>query len=233
MSDTSRPRVLIADDHILIAEAFKKLLAIEFEIVATVYDGRSLIQTAQAVMPDVILVDIGMPLLNGLEAADRIKRLMPRVKIVYVTVNQDPDLIAEAFLRGASGYVLKTSAASELTIAIRCAVRGDSYVSKPLAAFSPQLRFDRSDPRPNDLTDRQLEVLQLLAEGRSMKEVAGVLNLATRTVAFHKYRIMETLGLRSDAQVVQYAMRKHMVFGDNKSRIRPCAAAPKIGRAHV
>ncbi len=221
MQDTSRPRVLIADDHILIAEAFKKLLAAEFEVIAAVHDGRSLIQAAHAVKPDVILVDIGMPLLNGLEAGERIKRFLPDVKIIYVTINQDPDLISEAFLRGASGYVLKTSAASELSIAIRCTLRGENYISKPLADLSPEFLSDQANSSHGDLTDRQVEVLQLLAEGRSMKEVASVLNLATRTVAFHKYRIMETLGLRSDAQIVHYAMRKHIVFNDNESRVRP------------
>ena len=215
MSGPSRPRILIADDHALIADAFQKLLANDFDVVAVVNDGRSLIQTAQKLQPDVILVDVGMPLLNGLEAAQRIKRTLPDVKVVYVTVNHDPELVAEAFRRGASGYLPKTAAASELVAAIHQALHGEPYVSPMLTdrtasvpAGSDGTRFPLSQ-----LTDRQIEVLQLLAEGRSMKEVASVLNLATRTVAFHKYRIMEHLQLRSDAEVIQYAMTHHVLFG--------------------
>ena len=215
MPGTSRPRILIADDHALIADAFQKLLANDFDVVAVVHDGRSLIQTAQNLQPDVILVDIGMPLLNGLEAAQRIKRILPDVKVVYVTVNHDPELVAEAFRRGASGYLPKTAAASELVAAIHQSLQGEPYVSPILTdtvAGSPR-STDRDRFPMSQLTDRQIEVLQLLAEGRSMKEVASVLNLATRTVAFHKYRIMEHLQLRSDAEVIQYAMTHHVLFG--------------------
>jgi DNA-binding NarL/FixJ family response regulator len=210
MLGTSRPRILIADDHILVADAFKKLLAAEFDVVATVHDGRKLIGIAHKLQPDVILVDIGMPILNGLDAAQRIKRMLPSIKIIYITVNHDPDLIAEAFAKGASGYVCKTSAASELSAAIKAALSGDVYLSP---------RVDRNSENrdghelPNRLTERQVDVLQLLAEGRSMKEVAAELNLTTRTVAFHKYRIMQHLQLRNDAEVVQYAIRHHVIFG--------------------
>lgn len=215
MLSTSRSRVLIADDHALIAEAFRKLLAAEFDVVAIVHDGRSLMATAEALKPDVILVDIGMPLLNGLEAAQRIKRTLPDVKVVYVTINHDPGLVAEAFRRGASGYLSKTAAASELTAAIHHALSGDRYVSSQLKtgltrSSAPAHEFSSSEPQ---LTDRQIEVLQLLAEGKSMKEAAAVLNLTTRTVAFHKYRIMENLQLRNDAEVVQYAVKHHLIFG--------------------
>jgi len=212
MLGASRPRILIADDHTLIAEAFKKLLTNEFEIVATVHDGRSLIQIAQKLHPDVILVDIGMPLLNGLEAAQRIKRTLPNVKVIYVTINRDPDLIAEAFRRGASGYVPKTAAASELIAAIYKVLNGDCYVSLELKPVDGNSRAKAKDLLP-ELTDRQVEVLQLLAEGRSMREAATVLNLTARTVAFHKYRIMEHLDLHNDAEVVQYALRHHVLFG--------------------
>jgi DNA-binding NarL/FixJ family response regulator len=214
MSATSRPRILIADDHALVAEAFQRLLAMEFDVIATVHDGRSLIHAASTLRPDVILVDIGMPLLNGLHAAERIKRALPALKVVYVTINQDPEIITEAFRRGASGYLLKTSAASELAKAIHCAVQGGRYLSPVLAASVPELLAELDEPPSSrdKLTDRQVEVLQLLAEGRSMKEAAAVLNLATRTVAFHKYRIMDTLRLHNDAEVVRYAMREHIVF---------------------
>lgn len=208
MSGASRPRVLIADDHALIAEAFTKLLSNDFEIVAIVHDGRDLVKSALALKPDVILVDVGMPMLNGMQAAQRIRRDLPDVKIVYVTVNRDEVVVAEAVRQGAS-YLLKTAVASELVTAIHQAVQGIQYVS-------PQLLAMKSDDRPSTeephLTERQLEVLQLLAEGKSMKEVAAVLNLTTRTVAFHKYRLMHNLQLKNDAEVVQYAVRRHIVF---------------------
>jgi DNA-binding NarL/FixJ family response regulator len=214
MSETSRPRILIADDHVLVADAFKRFLATDFDVVATVHDGRSLIQAANTLRPDVILADIGMPFLNGLNAAERIKRALPKVHLIYVTINQDPSIIAEAFRLGASGYLLKTSAASELAKAIHCVMQGKRYLSPSLAVSVPELlaQLDESHSSRYKLTDRQVEVLQLLAEGRSMKEAGAVLNLTTRTIAFHKYRIMESLGLVNDAEVVQYAMREHIVF---------------------
>jgi DNA-binding NarL/FixJ family response regulator len=214
MSETNRPRILIADDHALIAEAFKRLLATDFDVIATVHNGRSLIQAAVTLRPEVILADISMPQLNGLHAAERIKRILPAAKVLYVTVNQDPDIIAEAFRCGASGYVLKTAAATELVTAIRCTLQGERYLTPGLSATVPEPLAGPDEPPSSryKLTDRQLEVLQLLAEGRSMKEAAAVLNLTTRTVAFHKYRIMDTLSLDSDAEVVRYAMREHIVF---------------------
>ncbi len=213
MPGSSLPRILIADDHSLIAEAFKKLLSNDFDVVATVHDGRSLLTAAERLKPDVILVDIGMPVLNGLDAAERIKRILPDVKIIYVTINRDPTLIAEAFRRGASGYLPKSAAASELVNAIRRALNGECYVSPLLAGGSSSpVRQDDFSPIKPQLTDRQMEVLQLLAEGKSMKEAAAILNLTTRTVAFHKYRLMEHLQLRNDAEVVQYAVRHYVIF---------------------
>lgn len=212
MLGTSRPRILIADDHILVADAFKKMLAVEFDVVATVNDGRNLIGVAHKLQPDVILVDIGMPILNGLDAAQRIKRTLPNVKIIYITANHDPDLIAEAFANGASGYVCKTSAASELSAAIHAALRGDVYLSSRLSEENGNGDAFKPNGLPYNLTERQVDVLQLLAEGRSMKEVAAELNLTTRTVAFHKYRIMQHLQLRNDAEMVQYAIRHHLTF---------------------
>lgn len=215
MLGTSRPRILIADDHTLVADAFKKMLAAEFDVVATVHDGRNLIGVAHKLQPDVILVDIGMPVLNGLDAAQRIKRTLPDVKIIYITVNHDPELIADAFAKGASGYVCKTSAASELSAAIHAAMCGDIYISPRLDQNDGNGNGNGTKPHelPDRLTERQVDVLQLLAEGRSMKEVAAELNLTTRTVAFHKYRIMQHLQLRNDAEVVQYAIRHHVIFG--------------------
>jgi len=213
MPGTSRPRILIADDHVLIADAFNKLLANDFDVVGMVHDGRSLILAAERLQPDAILVDIGMPLLNGLEAAQRIKRTLPKVKIIYVTINQDPDLVSEALRRGASAYLSKTAAASELVSTIHHALSSDGHVSPQLEANGNCSPKPQALSSGSQLTERQVEVLQLLAEGRSMKEAAAVLNLTTRTVAFHKYRIMENLHLRNDAEVVQYAMHHHVIFG--------------------
>jgi len=209
MPENRQPRVLIADDHALIAEAFEKLLASHCEVVGIATDGRSLVENAIALKPDVVLVDVGMPLLNGLQAAERIKRALPSVKVIYVTVNHDPDLVAEAFRQGASGYLPKTAAVSELVAAIESAIAGDLYTSRLLEASTD---FNSGQTAASRLTDRQIEVLQLLAEGKSMKEAAAVLKLTTRTVAFHKYRIMEHLQLKNDAEVVQYAMRHHLLF---------------------
>jgi DNA-binding NarL/FixJ family response regulator len=210
MQSTGRPRILIADDHTLIAEAFKELLATDFDVVGVVHDGRLLLQKAQELKPDVVLVDIGMPLLNGLQAAQKIKRILPDTKLVYVSVNQDPDLVLEAFRQGASAYLPKTSAGSELVVAIQMAMKGEVYLSPALSPNTDETPVGQSGEAV--LTERQLEVLQLLAEGKSMKEVAAVLNLTTRTVAFHKYRLMHHLHLKNDAEVVQYALSRHIIF---------------------
>lgn len=209
---TSRARIVIADDHVMVAAALKQLLATEFEVVATVHDGRSLVLAAQTLSPDVILVDISMPLLNGLDAADRIKRASPCTKIICVTVNHDPEVAAESIRRGADGYLLKSCAATELINAIHTTLNGHCHVSDALGNVSARSQSVSAATNAVDkLTDRQIDVLQLLAEGRSMKEVASVLNVTTRTVAFHKYRLMNGLGLHSDAEIVQYAVRKNML----------------------
>jgi DNA-binding NarL/FixJ family response regulator len=208
------PRILIADDHTLVAEACKKLLEAEYEIVATVSDGRALVRAAVALRPHLIIVDVSMPLLNGLDAGQQVKEFLPSVKLVYLTMNHDADLAAEAFRRGASGFLLKTCAASELAIAVREVLKGKSYLSPMIAKDTVDflLRQDKKLIDESDrLTERQREVLQLLAEGKCMKEVGGVLNITTRTVAFHKYRIMEVLNAKSSAELVQYAIRNHLI----------------------
>jgi DNA-binding NarL/FixJ family response regulator len=206
------PRVLLADDHTLLLGAFEKLLAPECTIVGQVSDGRELIAAAQKLMPDVIVVDIGMPHMNGLEAGRKIKQLLPDVKLVFLTANEDADLAAEAFRAGASAYVLKRSAASELATAIREAVQGRSYVTS-LITEGLVGSLMHVDPRQSShqLTPRQREILQLLAEGNSMKEIAATLNLKPRTVAFHKYQMMEQLNVRSTAELIRYAVRLHLV----------------------
>ena len=210
----NRPRIMIADDHAFVADACRKLLEPEFDVVATVGDGRALVRVAANLKPQVIIVDIGMPLLNGLDAGYQVKQLLDSVKLVFLTMNTDPALAAEAFRRGASGYLLKTCAASELIAAVREVQKGRSYLSPAIAkeAVDFLLREDKESIEEGQrLTERQREVLQLLTEGKSMKQVASVLNVTTSTVAFHKLRIKETLNAKNDADLVQYAIRNHVI----------------------
>ena len=208
----SRPRVLLADDHTLLLGAFEKLLSEDCDVVGQVSDGRALVEAAEELKPDIVVLDISMPLLNGLEAGRQIKRKLPGTKLVFVTMNEDTDLAADAFRAGASGYLLKQSATSELMAAIRQVMEGRSYVTPLITEglVGSLMHHDETAPS-NELTPRQREVLQLLAEGRSMKEVASLLSLTPRTVAFHKYRIMEQLKIKSSAELVQYAVKHHIV----------------------
>src|SRR4249919_1439393 len=206
------PRVLLADDHNLLLGAFEKLLAPECEIVGTASDGRTLVVEAQRLKPDVVVLDIAMPLLNGLDAGRQIKQLRKEVKLVFVTMNEDSDIAAEAFRAGASAYLLKRSAASELLVAIREVMKGRSYVTPLITEGLVGSFMDAINRKPaHDLTPRQREVLQLLAEGHSMKQVAALLNVTPRTVAFHKYRMMEQLNIRSSAELIQFAISHHIV----------------------
>ena len=206
------PRVLLADDHTLLLGAFEKLLSPECEIVGSVSDGRSLVVEAQRLKPDVVVLDIGMPLLNGLDAGRQIKQLQKSIRLVFVTMNEDSDLAAEAFRAGASAYLLKRSAASELLVAIREVMKGRSYVTPLITQGLVGSFLDAAKQKPShDLTPRQREVLQLLAEGHSMKQVAALLNVTPRTVAFHKYRMMEQLNIRSNAELIQFAITHHIV----------------------
>lgn len=205
-----RPRVLLADDHKLLLEAFQKLLEPDCEVVGKVADGRALLVAASELEPDIIVLDIAMPLLNGLDAGGQIKKMMPDVKLIFLTVNEDPDFVSEAFRVGASGYLLKSSAASELFQAIQDVSRGRAYVT-PLVAQGMVDSFIEGPKRrkaSDKLTPRQREVLQLLAEGRSMKEAAAILNVTPRTVAFHKYRMMEELRLKTNAELIQFAVKQ-------------------------
>jgi DNA-binding NarL/FixJ family response regulator len=210
----NRSRILIADDHTLVADLCRKLLEMEFHVIGSVRDGRALVQSAVDLRPDVIVVDIAMPILNGLDAGQQVKEMLPAVKLVFLTMNPDPEVAAEAFRRGASGYLLKTSAADEMVLAVRRVLRGMSYISPRLSKETVDyLRRQSKMPVEEEerLTFRQREVLQLLAEGKVMKEVGGILNMTTRTVAFHKYRIMDVLGARSSADLVRYAIRNHLI----------------------
>ena len=209
------PRVVLADDHTILVEAFRKLLEPHCEIVAAVADGRALLETATQLKPDVIVADISMPLMNGLEAGLRLKELLPTMKLIFLTMNEDHDLAVEALRCGASGYLLKTSAASELIRAIQLALKGKSYVTPQIAKGMQKAFIHNPNPGPKarakTLTARQREVVQLLAEGKSMKEVASVLNVTPRTVAFHKYRIMEELNLKTNADLIQFAIKSRIL----------------------
>jgi DNA-binding NarL/FixJ family response regulator len=210
----SRSRILIADDHNLVAELCKRLLETEFDVVGVVSDGRALVRAASELKPDVIVVDIAMPVLNGLDAGRQVIQMLPAVKLVYLTMNSDPEVAAETFARGASGYLLKTCAAAEMVLAVRQVLRGKTYLCKSLSRDTIDcLRWEGKMlvDEEERLTDRQREVLQLLAEGKVMKEVGAVLDMTPRTVAYHKYRIMEILGAKSGADLVKYAVRNHMV----------------------
>jgi DNA-binding NarL/FixJ family response regulator len=207
----SLPRVLLADDHTLILGALEKLVAAECEVVGTVSDGRALIEAADKYQPDVVVLDVAMPILNGLDAGREIKRRHPRIKLVFLTMNEEPEVAAEALRNGGSAYLLKRSAAAELLTAIHAVMQGRTYLT-PLvtegvvASLMHPVERDARTP-----TQRQREVLQLLAEGRSMKEAAAVLNVTPRTVAFHKYRLMAQLKIATTAELIQFAVRHHLV----------------------
>jgi DNA-binding NarL/FixJ family response regulator len=213
MEHKAAARILIADDHRLLAEACKSLLEPEFQVVGIVTDGRSLLKAAAAMKPDVIILDIAMPHLNGLDAGDQINRDMPRTALIYLTMSTEPNVAAEAFRRGASGYVLKQSASDELLIAVRKAVQGASYLSTMIAKETVTFLINQGKQQGEEerTTPRQTEILQLLAEGKSMKEVAAELDLKPGTVAFHKYRMMENLGVKTNAELLEYALKRRMI----------------------
>jgi DNA-binding NarL/FixJ family response regulator len=206
----ARPRILLADDHQMLLDAFKVILEPEFEVVGTVNNGRALLEEFARLVPDVVVVDVAMPLLNGLDAGRQIKAQRRSVKLIFLTMNPDPDLAREALRLGASGYVLKLSAARELKQAIQEALSGRSYLTPLITKDVVGNLIDRPT-RMRELTGRQREVLQLLAEGKSMKEAAAILDLTPRTVAFHKYRMMEQLHLKTTAELVKFAVRRGIV----------------------
>jgi DNA-binding NarL/FixJ family response regulator len=206
-------RIILADDHCLFLDTLKNFLEPEFEVIATFNDGYSLVKEAPRLNPDLIVLDIGMPLMNGLNAGRRLKELIPQARLIYLTMNMDRDVAAEAFRLGASGYLVKSSAGTELVQAIRQTLRGSFYITPlmtegEVGSFIQNIKQQRSRDK---LTLRQKEVLQLLVEGRSMKEVAFMLNVTPRTVAFHKYTIMDNLRLKSSAELIQFAMKESIV----------------------
>ena len=210
----TRPRLLIADDHKIFAEGLKRLLNAEFDIAGAVQDGRELVAAAEKLRPDIIVADISMPMLNGIEAVIQIKKTHPEIKVVFLTMHPDVAYAASAFKAGASGYVLKSSAPDELVTAIREGLKGRTYVT-PLIAGKLLHSYESGSYSGTDtvlsLSSRQREVLQLLAEGRSAKEIAAILNISAKTVEYHKYRMMDDLGIKTAAELTRYAVKQGIV----------------------
>ena len=211
-----RPRIIIVDDHILLMDAIKNLLEPEYEVVGTFSSGESAINGAATLYPDIVILDIAMPTMNGLNVCAHLKKIQPKVKVIFMTMSRDKELAAEAFCNGASGYVLKTSAAAELKTAILEVLRvgyfaTPSLIEGMIGSFVQNFKKMKS---PRDLTIRQKEVLQLLTEGYSMKQVGGMLNITARTVAFHKYTMMEHLGITSSAELITYGIKHNLDFAE-------------------
>jgi len=214
MSPAHRPRVLLADDHLMVAEALKSLLTPEFDLVGVVEDGRALIEAAGTLRPDVIVADVTMPHLNGIDALIHLRQGGDRTPVVFLTMHRDVSFARRALDAGASGFVLKHSASAELVTAIRAALEGGTYLTPQLAG--EVLEAMKEGPEQADdpiasLTPRQREVLQLLAEGRSAKEIASDLEISARTVEFHKYQMMETLDLHTNAELIHFAIKHGLV----------------------
>ncbi len=206
-----RPRILLADDHAVVVEGIRGLIEKHYDVVGVVMDGRALITEASLLQPDVIVLDVAMPLLNGLDAGKKMKEILPKVKLVFLTMHADPNLAAAALRLGPVGFVLKHSAASELLTAIADVLRGKAYVTARLKPENRQVQESRAKQFNKELTQRQREVLQLLAEGRPMKEIADILSVSEKTVMFHKYEIMKSLNIKNNAELVLLALRNGLI----------------------
>jgi DNA-binding NarL/FixJ family response regulator len=215
-NNRQKARILIADDHQLLADACKSILEPEFSVVGIVNDGCQLADAVIAFTPNIILLDIYMPNLNGLDAGQQVKKNHPKIKLVFLTMTLAADVAAEAFRRGASGYVLKQSAATELLLAIRKVNRGESYLSPLVAKETMTFLLNKNEPYVKDkmITPRQSEILHLLAKGMTMKQIGDVLRVEPGTVAFHKYRIMQKLNCTTNAELLGYALKRHMIDGE-------------------
>lgn len=210
----SKPTVILADDHAIVTAGLKSLLNPEFELLQVVENGRDLVSAVEKLRPDIVIADISMPLLNGIEATTQIKKSWPDTCVVILTMHPDVTYATWALEAGAAGFVLKHSAPEELVIALHSALRGKVYVTPLISAETLQAARDQYRRRRKkvvELTSRQREILQLLAEGKSAKEVAAVLNISSRTVESHKYRMMEDLGLKSTAELIRYAIQHGIV----------------------
>ncbi|HUN60911.1 MAG TPA: response regulator transcription factor [Candidatus Sulfotelmatobacter sp.] len=209
----ARIKILLADDHTLFCNLLRELLEPEYEVVGCVNNGRDLLTVAKTLQPDVLLVDIAMPALNGLDAGRRLKQENPHMKLIYLTMNNNVEYAREALQAGASGFVLKNAQSSQLLRAIHAALRGMSYVAPEIREAMSQIfiRDPKAVDRPQHLTDRQREVLQMLAEGRTLHEISDLLKISYRTVRFHKVRIMEELGTSKNADLVKYAIKHGII----------------------
>jgi len=204
-----RIRLLIADDHVMFAQGLESLLHDEFELLGTAGNGEELVEATLRLQPDVILVDISMPVLNGFDAVRRIKEAGSQVKIIFLTMHDDATLVSEAFRCGASGYILKHSAGEELVNAIREVANGNNYVS-PLVTNLPSEPL-MAHAQKTSITPRQREVLKLISRGLTMKEIASQLNISTRTAETHKYEMMQTLGVETTADLIRYSLRLGLI----------------------
>jgi len=207
----TKPRVLLADDHRMVAEGLKGLLVEEFELVGIVEDGRALVAAARKLRPDVIVADISMPQMNGIDALAHLKRDNPAVRVVFLTMHRDAAYARRALEAGASGFVLKHSAPAELVLAVRAALQGRTFITPDLAAEVFRTAKDKDADPLATLTPRQREILQFLAEGKSAKAIAAALGLSARTVEFHKYTLMDALGMESSAELIRFAVKHGLV----------------------
>jgi DNA-binding NarL/FixJ family response regulator len=199
----TRPRLVIADDHLLVIEGLRKLLEPEFEVIETVTDGREAVAAASRERPDIVLMDVSMPVLNGFEAAREIRKVCPGCRIVFMSMHSAPDYVRAAFRAGGAAYVVKRCAASELVAAIRRVLAGETYVSPLVAPSSPEHAVA--------LTERQRQVLRLIAEGRASKEIAAALGISVKTVEFHKSALFQKLRIRTTAELTRYAIERGIV----------------------
>jgi DNA-binding NarL/FixJ family response regulator len=207
----TKPRVLLADDHRVVAEGLKSLLSEEFELAGIVEDGRELVKAARDLNPDVIVADISMPHLNGLEALVQLKAHNPQVRVVFLTMHRNPAYARRALQAGALGYVLKHSAAAELVLAVRAALQGRTFIAPELAAEVFRSGGKKDADPTSALTLRQREILQLLAQGQSAKQIGATLELSARTVEDHKYRLMEALGIDTSAELIHFAIKNGLI----------------------
>ena len=210
----ARVRVLIADDHSIVAEGLRSLIEKEYDVVGIVQNGRELLVAAPELQPDVVVVDVSMPLLNGLDAAERLIKQLPKTKFVFLTMKDDANLAAAALNLGKVGYVLKNDATSELLKAISAVLNGEQYLTRRLRPDNWAVQEARAKKVSKELTPRQQDVLQLIAEGRSMKEIADILSVSEKTVEFHKYHIMETFNLKNNAEMVLFAIKRRVISPD-------------------
>jgi DNA-binding NarL/FixJ family response regulator len=206
-----KPRILVADDHALVIEGFRRILQEHYALVGTAEDGHALLAAAKTIQPDIVILDISMPLLNGIDTAAQLKKICPTAKIIIVTMHAGADYVRSAFEAGASAYVLKGSAVDELDQAIRAVLGGHSYITPLITKELVDVYLSSAPEKPRDLTPRQREVLQFLAEGRTAKEIANLLNITPRTVEFHKGQILDQLKLKTTADLIKYALTHGIV----------------------